>query len=288
MSSEDEVKLSFTTQEQISFTTHHSTDISLCISDTYSIPIDRPPSYTLETGGGGGGDDDSHSGIEIVNVKQVSPNIQVSPPPTAEGSGGGVFSPRRQQQQTRRLSPFGRHTKRRRAFRKKRDLLSKEDSVEDLSEMLGVDFTTIEPSWSVTEGVSPVYDSVASARVDTTLKLARLTSTALSATLRWNRRGQRRPTIDTSEQTPPPPPLPPKPFHFTTSLTVQVKNTPETPSQLSPVKLTPHPTAPPLQDDTSPQRLGMYLIDGYQTPADGQKSRLVQPNEALKVRLKYY
>lgn len=242
LSADNDVHVSFTNNETVHFETLYGVDISQCIADSHNVTITRPHSYTLETGD----DDDSHNGIEIVDIQQQ------------QTLGSDLVSLRKTQGQ----SPFGRHAKRRQAFRKRRSLLTKEDSVEDLSDVMGVDFTSIEPSWSVA-GVSPVYDSVAGTRVDATLKLSQLTSSTLSHTLKFNRRTQkRRPTRDMEIELPPP--LPPKPFHFTTTLTVEVN------------------TDAPTEDTTS-QRLGMYLIDGYQTPADGQRSRLVQPNEALKV-----
>ena len=182
------------------------------------------------------------------------------------GGGGGIGHDAR-----RRNSPFGRHGNRRRAFRKKKNLLTKEDSVEDLSEIMGVDFNSINPSWSVKgNAVSPIYDMVASTRVDTLLRLSKLTSTTLSTTLKHSKRTsvlQRVPLP--YEEVHFPPLLPPKPPNFRTSIVVEVKTNGV-------------PTAP--VEETGPQRLGMYLIDAPPTPSNGvQHSRLVQPYEALRV-----
>lgn len=168
----------------------------------------------------------------------------------------------------RRISPFGRHSNRRKAFRKRKNLLTKEDSLEDLSEVMGVDFNSVNPSWGMKgSGVNPVYDSVASTRVDTLLKLSKLTSPSLSTTLKHSKRSgvlNHRVPLPYEEVTFPPP-LPQKPAHFRTSLLVEVK--------------TKGVPTPPVEDvAVVPQRLGMHLPGG-----GGQHSRPVQPYEALRV-----
>ena len=239
------------------------------------IQINRPSSYALEAGGD---DDSSHTGIEIVNVQQI-PSVEIRKEKgrrRGRGRGERKVAIEEDTEDTpgaaghdrkRRISPFGRHSNRRKAFRKKRNLLTKEDSLEDLSEIMGVDFNSVSPSWSMKgNGINPVYDSVASTRVDTLLKLSKLTSPSLSTTLKHNKRTSvlnHRVPFPYEEVTFPPP-LPQKPANFRTSLLVEVK--------------TKGVPTPPVEEVAAvPQRLGMYV------PGGGQHSRPVQPYEALRV-----
>ena len=253
------IQIAFTGNQEINLDLPNFVDVSQILSNLSGLEIKRPDSYTLMAGS----DDESHIGVEVVPIQ-----LQIPPVPV-RASKSNDSSP---------TSPFSRRGERRKAFRRKpQNLLSSEDSVEVLSELMDTDFSTCQPAWNNEQGSSPVYDSVASARVDRTLKLSNLTYTALSQTLKWTKQAQKtnnRGGMVISR----PPPLPPKPKRLT-----RVSRD-ETNSEVT-------------EDQTAElsQRLGAYILPSLPTStpnspavttvADyGQRSRIVHPHEALKVK----
>ena len=228
-------------------------------------------------------------------------------------------------------SPITRRHLRRKAFRRKPSgstevypIIDHSDTVDSLNQLLDTDFAR-EARWS---NDNPVYNEVAGARIDSTLKRSCITYTSLTQTLRKQSASKsadhlHEPSACNDCSLSPPPPPPPRHARHTQA-------TPPTPpphrrgrSVLSP----PPPTPPPrkvcrnrfpvpvsessgpmfsdyattgsshesdveLEDvdgiDQPHNRLGAYALETRQsiTYTDGnfgQKSRMIPPQEALKV-----
>jgi hypothetical protein len=258
------IRISFINSREMDLETLHAADISRLIYDVTGIEAKRSESYMLMTGS----DDESHNGLEIVPL-QVQTNHHHPYP--RNGSN------HKQTPNKTRQSPINRGADRRKAFRNRKrskpnGFLDSENSIEVLSELMETDFTTCKTGWKKDEG-NPIYDSIASAHIDSTLKLSKLTYPALSQTLKWNKKTNRRKVKVLDD--PQPPPLPPKHFRFTTKSNINANNIINDNND---------------EDEEIPleyaQRLGAYVVSGVPTMATipdlGQKSRLVQPNEAHK------
>ena len=269
--------------DEVMLETAYGLEISQYLTEITGIPAKQKlvECYTLEAGG----DDESYNGIEVIAVRNQSSCFDSIP----------------RKHDRSNISPILRNGEHRKGFRQRKEVtriqhepLTIEDSVEELSRIMNTDFGSGEAEWTH-ETDSPVYDRVASARVDSTLKLSRLTYTSLSQTLKWNRKAQKRKknisfedthSINDSVTASPtkvsPPPLPPKPAKFTTSLTVRV-------TQQNITTNDDQEQDEPEEETDSPehrQRLGTYILEAHQNQsAAGQKSRPVQPGEALKVLL---
>ena len=267
--------------DEVMLETAYGLEISQYLTAITGIPSKQKlvECYTLEAGG----DDESFDGIEVIAVRNQNSCFDGIP----------------RKRDSNSTSPILRNGEHRKGFRQRREVkrahqyepLTIEDSVEELSRIMNTDFGSGEAEWTH-ETDSPVYDRVASARVDCTLKLSRLTYTSLSQTLKWNRKAQKRKKKISIEDAHPvndsvnattkvsPPPLPPKPARFTTSLTVSVtqQNIVSNEEQDEPEEETDFPQ--------HRQRLGTYILEAHQNqPAAGKRSRPVQPGEALKVVL---
>ena len=270
--------------DEVMLETAYGLEISQYLTEITGIPAKQKlvECYTLEAGG----DDESFDGIEVIAVRNQNSCFDAIP----------------RKRDSNNISPILRNGEHRKGFRQRREVkrghqhepLTIEDSVEELSRIMNTDFGSGEAEWTH-ETDSPVYDRVASARVDCTLKLSRLTYTSLSQTLKWNRKAQKRKKKISIEDTHPiddsvnasttkvsPPPLPPKPARFSTSLTVRVTQqkiaTNEDQEQDEPEEETDSPE--------HRQRLGTHILEPHQNQsAAGKKSRPVQPGEALKVVL---
>ena len=278
-------------------------------------------SYTLQTGEQ---ELDSHDDIEVISVEthfnrhKRKGVIHVSEQPDSDEDGMTEEIVHKRTKES--LSPIARNGESRKAFRhhkvqKRRnlqiannhsnktrtrllvnkDIVHVMDSVEELSELMETDFKT-ETEWTQDDD-NPMYDSIASSRVDTTLRKTRVTFSSLSQTLKWNRQSMKRKIsvnddhdgvcgghhqvtdaettshIVNQSSSPPPPPLPAKPAHLTSSeITSEASKNVEQMDDIDGVECR--------------QRLGTYELETTH-PTDN-KSRMVLPGEVIKVSIFRY
>ena len=190
--------------EQVLLHPHQADQVSKRLADFFTVqrpfPAEPCDAYILNTG-----EDEPLEG-EGSSVVDVSVGQQLELRELREEER----RTHRQLEETQSMSPISRNGERRKAFRQKSRVrddprsVNNLDTVEELSTLMDTDFSR-ETKWTL-ERNSPIYDSVASTRLDATLQRSKVTFSSLSQTLK----------LGSSMANHVPPPLPAKPTDMVT------------------------------------------------------------------------